>query len=188
MLTHGSGIFTKSERSERWTYKVAGHDQGPSINLWDSIRTDPKNDLLNSKVPKQPERSIPGSDFEIIFRSLSSCLSAANLRHMQSLEDELLNKSGFAETTCHQKTAQGCIKPMSVLRLFDGTYEHLNIIEDGLNVFRTDFAFKRIENIMSIAFQADGDSLLPALQNANQPFLRGIVDYTVDTSKSEMYQ
>ncbi len=45
---------------------------------------------------------------------------------------------------------------MSILRLFDGTYESFNVTVNGGNVFRVDPSFDRIGEIILAAYNANG--------------------------------
>lgn len=69
-----------------------------------------------------------------------------------------------------------CVKPTSVQRLFDGTYEFLDIKDaEGANIFRADPDFLRINEIVDTAYDANGNSDKTPLIDAGQPTLRAMM-------------
>jgi hypothetical protein len=176
-------ILEPSGKGNMWNYHVVGETLDSLSREWRAVQADESNNMLNSKMSPQPARSVDAGSFEVILSSATSCLSRDNLIEMRALERELFNTTAYQQRYCHLKSATDCRLPTSVLRLFDGTYEHLNVLDGSSNnIFRADPNFNRIGEIVSTAFDANGDSPSANLIAAGQPYLRDVVEYVVDES------
>jgi hypothetical protein len=110
--------------------------------------------LLDSKLPDQTERSVAYMPLSMVFKSSANCLTQANLQSMQQFESDIQQLA--ASYSICQLSSGACVAPASVLRLFDGTYEYLNVLNGIENVFRPDPSFTRITEILQTAHSLNG--------------------------------
>eukprot|EP00049_Salpingoeca_infusionum_P024071 m.14649 g.14649 ORF g.14649 m.14649 type:complete len:976 (+) comp6391_c0_seq1:1114-4041(+) len=180
--TYGQNSGFQSEN--RW-----GREAFQNNRLYSLLKDPANNNFTGTKLGQQRVQSVQGDFVELILSAQENCLTKTNLQAQHVLELETLNSTSY-RSLCWMQVADSCTKPTSVLRLFDGTYEHLNIMVDGKNVFRPDPAFLRISEILMYAAAADGNSLLPELLAAGspdiQPFMNTVLglDFNPVTSSA----
>ncbi len=107
---------------------------------------DARINLIPTAMLGQPERSLRQSPIELVFKSKhGNILTKRNLRDIHQTERELFSNKVFKHI-CHLNYATGnCSLPVSVIRLFDGTYMQLN-----KELYDPDF--DNIERVMRIAY------------------------------------
>ncbi len=88
---------------------------------------DARINLLPTAMLGQPERSIRQTPIELVFKvKYGNILNKKNLADIKKTETELYNNKIFKKI-CHLNSiTRNCSRPLSIIRLFDGTYAQLN--------------------------------------------------------------
>ena len=91
------------------------------------VNQDSRINLQPTTILGQPERSLRESPIELVFKSRrGSILTKKNLLDIHRTEQELFSNKVF-QKSCHMNYVTGnCSLPLSVIRLFDGTYAQIN--------------------------------------------------------------
>ena len=110
------------------------------------VNQDARINLLPTTVLGQPERSLKYSPIELFFcKNTRNVLTRENLVEINNVEKRLYSNSIYQSKACHLDYSTGnCSRPLSIIRLFDGTYRMLN------NELY-DPQFKAIEKVLKIA-------------------------------------
>lgn len=110
------------------------------------VNQDARIDLLPTTILGQPERSIRYSPIELFFNhDKENILTRKNLLEIDRAEKSLYTNSIFQSKICNLNYhTRNCSFPLSIIRLFDGTYKHLN---SDLN----DPDFKNIKGVLNTA-------------------------------------
>lgn len=90
------------------------------------VTEDSRINLLPSTAIPQAERTLRSSPLELVYELKSSddnVITRHNLRVVALLEDELYKNPSY-QKICHRNSyTNNCSQPMSVIRLFDGTFK-----------------------------------------------------------------
>ncbi|KAH3845208.1 hypothetical protein DPMN_087483 [Dreissena polymorpha] len=72
--------------------------------------------------------------FEVIFEDPNgNVLTKDHLERIHHAEERLFNIERYQEHFCLWDINYNCMKPQSIIRLFDGTYSHIDPVFSGLN-------------------------------------------------------
>uniref|UniRef100_A0A7M5XG14 SSD domain-containing protein n=1 Tax=Clytia hemisphaerica TaxID=252671 RepID=A0A7M5XG14_9CNID len=125
-------------------------------DAYNYVTEDPRIDLLPVTALPQLERSKRQSPLELIYEPLSdNILTQASLNRIKAVENELYTNPHFQNVCQKNYQIQRCEPPMSLLRLFDGSFAHLN------QTFH-DPQFKRIKQVLILANELRGTRSLVA--------------------------
>eukprot|EP00795_Rhopilema_esculentum_P002676 gene2676-884_t len=110
------------------------------------VSQDTRINLLPTTILGQPERSLRYSPIELFFSlKEKNVLTAKNLKDIDNTEKRLYNDEIFQKKICNLNYVTGnCSLPLSIIRLFDGTYRKLNP-----DLF--DPEFRNIEKVLRVA-------------------------------------
>eukprot|EP00047_Mylnosiga_fluctuans_P000747 m.201044 g.201044 ORF g.201044 m.201044 type:complete len:1056 (+) comp10103_c0_seq9:60-3227(+) len=147
--------------------------------VWSAAQQDASNNLWAQKIPTRATRSVSAMPTQIIYSSSSNCLTKANLYAIKTLEQTLFNSSAY-KAICQLQPDGTCRPPRSIMRFFDGSYAGYGIYDSfHQNIFRADPTFDRITEIVTTAFDANGNSDATNIKNASQPDLQVLLNYVV---------
>ena len=110
------------------------------------VNQDSRINLLPTTILGQPERSLRYSPIELFFsKTAGNILTRENLIEIDHAEKRLYSNPIFQSKTCNvDYTTRNCSLPLSIIRLFDGSYKMLN---SGLY----DPDFRAINRVLNIA-------------------------------------
>ena len=160
------------------SFSVAGSSLTDRDDTWEAMVADPQNTMWSQTLSNQSTRSLPVMPTQLLYTG--RCLTRSNLASIQLLEASLLTLSAYELNLCMLHSAGGCQAPRSLLRFFDGSFQGYGVmstVTPGLNVFRPDDTFDRIDEIITTAYEANGKSYTANLISAGNPNLRVILDY-----------
>lgn len=110
------------------------------------VNQDARIDLLPTTILGQPERSLRYSPIELFFsKEKGNILTRSNLLGIDQAEKRLYANGIFQKKLCNLNyDTRNCSLPLSIIRLFDGTYKQLSsrLYDPG---------FKNIEGVMKTA-------------------------------------
>ena len=110
------------------------------------VSQDTRINLLPTTILGQPERSLRYSPIELFFSlKEKNVLTPKNLKDIDNAEKRLYSNEIFQKKICNLNYVTGnCSLPLSIIRLFDGTYRKLNP-----DLF--DPEFRNIEKVLRVA-------------------------------------
>jgi hypothetical protein len=168
----GYGLFEGNIRGVPLDVQFTDNPASKS-HAWHAVVGDSSNNWMASSMPLQDERTISAIPIELIYDAGDNCLTAKNLASMKQLEADLFSLPAYNNTICQLNSNGVCIEATSIQRFFDGTYEYLNVMVGGQNVFRPDAAFERITEIVRAAYALNGGA------DGSETNLRIILDYVL---------